>query len=51
MECAMSHMENGIPIQDLGLTEPNKKRLIRVFDLYYRWISNRNLDPKAMLRE
>lgn len=51
MECAMSHMENGIPIQDLGLTEPNKRRLIRVFDLYYRWIANRHLDPKAMLRE
>ena len=51
LECAMSHMENGIPINDLGLTEPNKKRLIRVFDLYYRWINNRHLDPKAMLRE
>ncbi len=50
-ECAMAHMENGIPIHDLALTEPNKKRLVRAFDLYYRWVANRHLDPKAMLRE
>ncbi len=51
LECAMSHMENGVPISDLDLTAPNKKRLVRAFDLYYRWVANRHLDPKAMLRE
>lgn len=51
MTNSLLHFENGVPIDDLRLTEKQKSRLARVSHVYWQWKRNPFIDTRAMFRQ
>lgn len=51
MTCSLIHFEKGVPIDDLDIRAPHKRRLARVSHVYWLWKRNPLLDTFAMFKQ
>ena len=51
MQLSLLHFQRGVPIDDLHLTPPQRRRIARVQHVYWQWVRNPFLDAKALLRQ
>lgn len=48
MTNSLLHFQQGVPIDDLKLTPPQKRRLMRVSHVYWQWAKNPMLSPQNL---
>ncbi len=51
MQITILHFENGVPIKDTYLTQPQRERLARVEHVYWQWLKNPFLDAFALFKQ
>lgn len=51
MSGSLLHFESGVPIDDLKLSPPQRRRLARVQHVYWQWVKNPWIDTYSLLRQ